>query len=233
MNKWDIKHKIAVVEADDFQDRWDRNGLNFLFYWKAKYPKFKITLYTIPNRTSQVMLDMLQEHSEWIELAIHGWDHESNYECWGWDYERTKMFMHRVMNMRYRDTYSYYTRNFKAPGWMITGTPDGKGSGYKTSENDKIFTDPQAVYKALTDMNFIICDRHYNKELRPDNSKIICIDCNPDIVHFHTWNVPSGDPNGRNGFQDIEERFGVPWDEKTEFFFMSEAWEQGLFKPCV
>ncbi len=65
-----------------------------------------------------------------------------------------------------------------------------------------------------------------------ENSKIICIDCNPDIVHFHTWNIPSSDPNGRNGFQDIEERFGVPWDQNTKFYFMSEAWDKGLIQPC-
>lgn len=228
MNKWDEKKKIAIVEADDFQDRWDRNGLNFLFAWKAKYPKFKITLYTIPNRTSAFMVDLISRVNAgmypWIELAVHGWDHESNYECWGWDYDRTQMFMNRLT--------PEYNRNFKAPGWMITGTPDGKGSGYRTSEANLIYKDYQAVYKALTDMNFIICDRHYNKELRPENAKIMCIDCNPDIVHFHTWNMDTGDINGQNGFQQIEERFGVPWDQNTEFYFMSEAWEKGLIKPC-
>lgn len=234
INTWDSKRKLAIVEADDFMDRWDRNGLNFLFAWKAKYPNFKITLYTIPNRTSQRMLDLLMAtHYDWIELAIHGWDHESNYECWGWNYDRTKMFMERTLKEYTTPGGNpLYTKNFKAPGWMITGTQDGKGSGYIPAPTDLISKDSQAVYKALTDLDFMICDRHYNKELRPANTKIICIDCNPDIVHFHTWNVPSGDPNGRNGFQDIEERFGVPWDENTEFKFMSEAWQENLFLPC-
>lgn len=231
MNEWSIKRKLAIVEADDFQDRWDRNGLNFLFAWKAKYPKFKITLYTIPNRTSQAMLDLISNHSGWIELAVHGWDHESNFECYGWDYDRTKMFMERVEKMSSDlggDSILSYTKNFKAPGWTITPGYNG----YPASDKDLISKDPQAVYKALTDMGFMICDRHYNKPARPENAKIICIDCNPNIVHFHTWNVPSGDPNGRNGFQDIEERFGVPWDENTEFYLMSEAWKKGLIEPC-
>ncbi len=72
MNKWDEKKQIAIVEADDFQDRWDRNGLNFLFAWKAKYPNFKITLYTIPDRISSNMLNLLKSHKDWIGLAIHG-----------------------------------------------------------------------------------------------------------------------------------------------------------------
>ncbi len=222
MNKWDEKKQIAIVEADDFQDRWDRNGLNFLFAWKAKYPNFKITLYTIPDRISSNMLNLLKSHKDWIGLAIHGWNHESNFECYGWDYERTQMFMSRI------DTVFTFSKNFKAPGWSIT--PDL--NGYPANEKDPIIKDPSAVYKALTDMDFMICDRHYNKPARPKNSKIICIDCNPDIVHFHTWNIPSSDPNGRNGFQDIEERFGVPWDQNTKFYFMSEAWDKGLIQPC-
>ena len=221
INNWEEKRKIAIVEADDFYDDWSRNGLNFLFAWKAKYPKFKITLYTIPNRTSQAMLDLLARHSEWIELAVHGWDHESNFECYGWDYDRTKMFMKRAMK-------EPYTKNFKAPGWTITPG----FNGYPANPTDPITKDPQGVYKALTDMGYVICDRHYNKPARPENAKIICIDCNPDIIHFHTWNVPSADPNGRNGFQDIEERFGVPWTEETTFKFMSEAWQEGLYQEC-
>lgn len=229
MNTWDSKRKMAIVEADDFMDRWDRNGLNFLFAWKAKYPKFKITLYTVPNRTSENMLDLLAPLTDWIELAIHGWDHESNFECYGWDYERTKMFMERVEKMTgHGHNMINYSKNFKAPGWTITPGHNG----YPAAEKDLIAKDPQAVYKALLDMDFIICDRHYNVPARPPSPKIICIDCNPDIVHFHTWNVPSGDPNGRNGFQDIEEAFGVPWDENTEFYFMSEAFEKGLYQPC-
>lgn len=229
MNNWDEKKKLAIVEADDFQDRWDRNGLNFLFAWKAKYPKFKITLYTIPNRTSQQLLELISPHSDWIELAVHGWDHESNFECFGWDYDRTKMFMHRVYKMVDGHGMKMYTKNFKAPGWMITPNL----GGYPANPTDPITNDVQGVYKALTDMNYIICDRHYNKPARPENAQIICIDCNPDLVHFHTWNVPSADPNGRNGFQDIEERFGVPWDENTEFYFMTEAWEKDLFQKCI
>lgn len=232
MNNWSEIKKTAIVEADDFEDNWARNGFNFLLYWKTKYPKFKITLYTIPNRTSPGMLQMLEQfvygtsqYPRWIELAVHGWDHTSNFECYGWDYERTQMFMKRLTTVgRF---VNIYTKNFKAPGWTITPTV------YPAGEHDLIQKDKQGVYKALRDMDYMICDRHYNKEIRPEGTKIICIDCNPDIVHFHTWNVPSGDPNGRNGFQDVEEAFGVPWDQETDFYFMSEAWDKKLYLPCT
>ena len=219
MNNWDIR-KIAIVEADDFQDRYDRNGLNFLFYWKAKYPKFKITLFTIPERTSIEILTLISKHSDFIELAVHGFNHESNFECYGWDYDKTMTLLKRVDE-------SFYQPIFKSPGWSII---PGK-NGYPSAPEDPITKDPQAVYKALNDMNFIVVDRHYNAPERPKNTKVVCIDCNPDIVHMHTWNMMTPQENERNGFEQVETR-GVPWNNETEFYFISEAWKKGLIKEC-
>jgi len=220
MNNWDIR-KIAIVEADDFQNRYDRNGLNFLFYWKSKYPKFKITLFTIPDKTSIEFINPIYDQ-DWIELAMHGWNHESNFECYGWDYDKTKTLIQRLQG-----NYFSFEKIFKSPGWSITPG----GNGYPAAPEDPIMKDPQAVYKALKDMNYIIFDRHYNRSARPEGCKIVCVDCNPDIVHMHTWNMMTPNKNERNGFEQVEER-GVPWDNNTEFYFASEAWEKGLFKEC-
>ena len=225
--------KLAIVEADDFQDKYDSNGLEMLFYWKAKYPKFKITLFTIPNKLSDAMRYLLVYHDDWIELAVHGWDHDSNYECWSWDYEKTQALMNRVPlipNDPFREI--VFERIFKAPGWTITGGPNGEGSGYPLQEQNLLAKDPQAVYRALKDLDFIVFDRHYDKALRPKGVKIVCVDCNPDIVHMHTWDMVTGDLAGKNGFRQVEELHGVPWNQNTEFKFVSEAWEEGLFKPC-
>jgi hypothetical protein len=223
MNTYE-KRQLAIVEADDFQDKYDRNGLEMLFYWKTKYPKFKITLFTIPNKTSDEMLRLMNSHKDWIELAWHGWDHDSNYECWEWDYDKTRALRARLG----RD----YKLIFKAPGWMITGNERGDGSGYPLQPHNKLASDNQAVYKALRDMDFVVFDRHYNKQFRPDDLKCVCVDCNSDIVHMHTWDMPTGDLAGKNGFRQVEELHGVPWDQNTEFKFVSEAWKEGLFKPC-
>src|SRR5713226_6103585 len=157
MNNWEY-HPMAIVEADDFEDKYDRNGLEMLFYWKAKYPKFKISLFTIPNKTSQEMIALMANHTDWIELLPHGWDHDSNYECWEWDYDKTKALMERL------DFENDYQKCFKAPGWMITD----KYGGYIASAELPIANDPQGVYKALKDMNFIVFDRHYNIPARPE-----------------------------------------------------------------
>lgn len=226
MNTWGSPKKLAIVESDDTEDHYSRNGLNFLFYWKAKYPKFKISIFTIPNKTSREMLALLAKHSDWIEILVHGFHHSSNFECFDWDYETTVELMTPLENRGFK-------KIFKAPGWQIVpgGPEDIGGGGYPAGENQLISKDPLAVYKALTDMGFIIADRHYNAQARPEGSKIICVDDEPDLVHMHTWDMPRG--SEPNGYRQVEEIQGVPWDQDTEFKFISEAWEEGLFKKCV
>jgi len=227
INTWDYR-PIAVVESDDTCDRWDRNGLNFLFYWKAKYPKFKITIFTIPERTSKEMLYLLWKHNDWIEIAVHGWNHESNFECYSWDYERTHRLMERVESTPFQSV-SLYKKIFKAPGWTITG---GGHNGYPPDPSTATYKDPTAVYRALNERGYLIVDRNYNDEIRPKDTKAIVIDREEKIVHMHTWNMETGDKNGRNGYQQVEEEQGVPWDNNTEFYFMSEAWEKGILESC-
>lgn len=233
MNDWDQIKQIAIVEADDFQDRYDRNGLNFLFYWKTKYPNFKITLFTIPDRTSPELLKLMAVNQDWIELAVHGFNHESNFECYSWSYEKARALMERVEKMS-RSVVSargkMYKNIFKAPGWTITH----KYNGYPAGEQLPIASDPQGVYRALLDMNYIIFDRHYNVPGRPQHNanNIVCVDCQSKLVHMHTWDMETGDKNGRNGFRQVEEEHGVPWNRDTEFYFISEAFEKGLFDPC-
>lgn len=236
MNDWTYKRKLAIVEADDFMDRADRNGLNYLFSWKARYPNFKISLFTVPEKTSPGMLNLIGRNYDWIQLLPHGFNHEGNFECYGWSYEKTRSILERIEREEWNVGKDgecacpepAYKKIFKAPGWCITPGYNG----YPAADKDPLKEDPQAVYKALKDKDYVIFDRHYNKSVRPIGSKIVCVDCQTNLVHFHTWNVPSGDINGRNGFQDIEENFGVPWTTETTFKFVSEAWEEGLFLPC-
>lgn len=234
MNNWDEIKNIAIVEADDFQDRYDRNGLNFLFHWKTKYPNFKITLFTIPDRTSPEMLDLMFRNYDWIQLAVHGFNHESNFECYSWSYDKTVALMNRVHKFsvpsKSETQRNAYEKIFKAPGWTITH----KYNGYPAAETTPIFSDPQGVYRALNDMQYLVFDRHYNLPARPEDSKIniVCVDCQPNLVHSHTWDMETGDINGRNGFRQIEEEHGVPWNRDTEFYFVHEALEKGLLVPC-
>lgn len=85
----------------------------------------------------------------------------------------------------------------------------------------------------MIDKGYYIFDRHYNQPARPDSNKIICVDCNPKIVHFHTWDMATGEEASRNGFRQVEEEKGVPWDNDTEFYMVSEAISKGLLNKCI
>jgi hypothetical protein len=221
MNTWEYRSK-AVIESDDFCDVWNRSGLNFIFCWRSKFPKFKISLFAIPGRVSKEMIKLLEPHNDFIELLVHGFNHESNFENYSWDYDKTMRIMERVEGM------GAFKKYYKSPGWCITPGYNG----YPADEKALISKDPQAIYKALRDRDYVIFDRHYNKPARPEGCKIVCVDDNPIIIHSHTWPMETGDKESRNGFQQIEEEHGVPWDQDTEFYFVSEAWEKGLFQPC-
>lgn len=211
MNNWDYK-PIAICESDDFCDHYSRNGLNILFYWKTKCPNFKITLFTIPEKTSKEMLDLVSKHN-WIEIAQHGWNHESNFECYGWDYNTAITYLKRAQQMGYE-------KIFKAPGWSIT--PDT--NGYPAAPEDKITKDKLAVYKALKDMDYIIVDRSYNKGLF-EYDKILIADEIPELVHMHTWNMMTANENERNGFEQVEIR-GVPFNNNTQFYTIGEYYDK-------
>ena len=126
------------------------------------------------------------------------------------------------------ESFGIYKKIYKSPGWCIR--PDY--NGYPADESAPISKDKQAVYKALTDRGYWIVDRHYNAPGRPENANVVCIDDQPLIVHMHTWNMETGDKKSRNGYQQVEEEHGVPWDNKTEFYWMSEAIEKGMITPC-
>src|SRR3990167_5414827 len=76
---------VIVLDFDDFEDRYDRNGLNFLFYWKSKFPNFKVNIFAIPGRCSKSMLDLVNKHNDFISLLVHGWRHDDNFEVLKWD----------------------------------------------------------------------------------------------------------------------------------------------------
>ena len=227
MNNWGEIRKLAIVESDDFMNQANRNGLDYLFYWKAKFPKFKITLFTVPDKTTLEFLNLIGFPNNWVELAVHGFTHETNFECWDWDEITTNILLERIERI------GKYTKIWKSPGWTITGDANGTGSGYKLLPPRALAKDNQAIYKALAKREYIIFDRHYNANLRPEGLKIVCVDDQPDLIHTHTWSMDTTDPNGRNGFQQVEEEHGVPWDQETEFYFVSEAWKKGLFKSCT
>ena len=206
--------KTVVVDFDDFQDRWDRNGLDILFYWKSKFPNFKVNLFTVPYKTSANFLKLIMPHLDWINLCIHGFAHESNFEVQYWNEELTNKYLD------YAETFDVYSKVFKAPGWQITYPQP-----YNENPNPSkpVNSNPQLVYNILKDRGYVVADQCYNKSKRPEGLSVYCT-CNPMMVHGHTWDMLQGEPNGLEQM----ERAGVLWDTDTKFKFITELTEEEL-----
>ena len=87
-----------VLDFDDQEPRFDRNGMNFLFYWRAKYPNFRVNMFAIPGRMTQGFIDLIRKH-DWINLCVHGWRHDDNFECLLWDTYKANLYLEKAEKM--------------------------------------------------------------------------------------------------------------------------------------
>ena len=125
-----------VVDFDDWSYEHDcRKELEQLHELN---PAFKVTLFTIPAKTTIDMLRWARENDYWVEIAQHGWDHHDNYECSQWTYEECVG--------RLYDGILLGSTGFKAPGWQISDD----------------------CYYALRDYGYWVADQPYNLSRRPE-----------------------------------------------------------------
>lgn len=122
-----------IFDWDDWEDTNTR--LDLLWKLKALNPNFKCTVFAIPARTTLTPPD-------WIELAVHGWEHPTPRECENWTYEQCIELLDKIP--------SHWAKVFKAPGWQIS---DG-------------------CYKALLERGYIVADQPYNRDRRPVGLKV-------------------------------------------------------------
>ncbi len=199
-----------VLDFDDIENKYDRNGLNFLFYWKAKYPKLKVNLFAIPGRMTPEFIKLLQPF-DWIQLCVHGWKHDDNFEVLRWDEYKTNLYLDKAEKMGFQKV-------FRAPGWQITYPQPYN----ETPDNTKpVNSNSQLVYNVLKERGYIVADQHYNKDKRPEGLKVYC-SCNPLFVHGHVEDINISDPKGRNGMRQMEEEWELPWNIESEFKFITE-----------
>lgn len=100
-----------VFDVDDHCDEW--NCLPEVLRLREKYPNFKCTLFTIPNKISRRLLEETARYKDWIEICPHGINHHPNEEM-------------KVVNQKQLYEYlttkideSIYTKGFRPPGWHI------------------------------------------------------------------------------------------------------------------
>jgi hypothetical protein len=165
-------------------------------------PAFKATLFAIPAEMTMELLAWCQGNTDWIELCVHGFFHQSNYECEKMSYEDFDYLMSQfapIINNNFK-------RIFRAPGWQISDD----------------------VLKWLSDNEWIVADQGYNDERRPKDMKAyvnydgnftVYDGKNPygvEAYHGHTWNV------GWNGIYEDYDKVESLVREAKEFKFITE-----------
>lgn len=198
-----------VLEFDDFgashvisdmcQAHDCRDVLDQLHYLN---PKFKVTLFTIPGEMTQELLNWCDANRRWVELAVHGFYHSSNYECEKITYDEFDSLMVDFQQMI--DT--YFVHGFRAPGWQISD---------------------QAL-EWLYDHNWWVADQGYNDKRRPEG---LAAYVNYDGVfkvdgkevpahHGHTWNCVG------NGIYETFDYLQELVKSTSDFKFVSEVVEE-------
>lgn len=126
-----------IVDLDDFHA--SNHGLYLLSRLKEANPAFKATLFAVPALGSAAFWDSIPD---WLELAVHGWRHETPVECIDWPRE--------AMEGVIASKPAAFVRGFKAPGWQIS---DG-------------------CYEALDEAGWWVADQPYNDDRRPAGLRV-------------------------------------------------------------
>lgn len=192
----------VVLDLDDFRPDYKANALSELSYLKWKYPNLKVTLFTIPFWNDE-------EYIDWLEMVSQNdWIELALHgfrhdanECETWTYNQTRRTLEMFEGL------DIFAKVFKAPNWKCN--PD--------------------VYQAIKDCNWICADLEDNKDNWIEGLKVYST-AHPYCVHGHTWDLNNPQPEYNNGIRQIIER-GVPWNEKSEFKFITDLFkEDGIQK---
>ena len=166
-------------------------------------PAFKVTLFAIPGEMTAELAGWCKANESWVELAVHGFYHKSNYECEKMTYEEFGSNMEIFEDII--DT--YFVRIFKAPGWQIS----------------------DEAIKWLNDNGWAIADQSYNNMRRPkgmkayvnNNGNFIAYDGDQDTEveawHGHTWDCVG------NGIYETYSQVEEIVKAHDEFRFVSEV----------
>lgn len=195
-----------VIDFDDFgcnhiiSDMCQSHDCrNKLLELKQINPKFKVTLFTIPGEITSELIDWCTVNSAWVEIAVHGFYHNSNYECEKMSYQEFDELMNSFEGL-----FFIFEKGFKAPGWQISDD----------------------IYIWLVDHGWWVADQSYNNERRPndlptyinDNGNFTSTIQGPvEAWHGHTWDCVG------NGIYETFDQLAEVVKNAESFEFVSEV----------
>lgn len=196
--EWDdfgANHEISsVCQSHDCRDQ--------LFRLKKINEDFKATLFAVPAEMTLELIKWCRDNNDWIELAVHGFTHSSNYECDKWTYDQMDSAMATTSQ------FAAFVPIFRAPGWQISDD----------------------CLRWLADHNWVVADQHYNNDRRPESLNAFVntngvFTANSEEVkayHGHVWNVGSVGSVPANGIYEDFDNVQKLVKEADNFQFISE-----------
>jgi hypothetical protein len=106
--------RYFVVDFDDYCDSTMADTIGPLTQLKEQYPLLKVTLFTIPSRTSPQTIAAAEALGDWVALAPHGYFHTRG-ECLAWSDEEAYKKIKAARDM------GLTAPIFRAPGWLLDG----------------------------------------------------------------------------------------------------------------
>lgn len=145
-----------IVDLDDFSE--GNHRLDLLHELKLINHLFRCTLFAVPGQGSAGFFAGLPD---WLELAVHGWQHPDPYECAGWDEDRMRQLLHEAV------VQDHFVRGFKAPGWQISDD----------------------CYRVLLEEGWWVADQHLEDRRRPAGLPTYFYEDGEDRWHGHIQSV--------------------------------------------
>jgi len=157
---------MMIFDSDDFGANHEISDMcqahdcrDVLESLRAINYRFKCTLFAIPGEMTQELLNWCVTNNDWVELAVHGFYHSSNYECEKMTYVEFDNLINSLPIIT-----DFFSMGFKAPGWQISDD----------------------VLRWLDDHDWWVADQPYNDNRRPKSIPVYKV--GEDSVHTHTWN---------------------------------------------
>lgn len=184
------------VISDQCQSHDCRDKLDEFHYTN---PNFKATLFAIPGEMTAELMNWCKANESWVELAVHGWYHSSNYECEKMTYEEfDKQYEFFKPMLEFG-----FAKGFKAPGWQISDD----------------------IYQWLAQNGWWVADQSYNDGRRPiglkayvnHNGEFTANDEHVNGKHYHTWDCVG------NGVYELSDQIKQDIQGIDEFKFVSEV----------